>query len=221
MTAIQNELWPDVQETDPKIVAGLYDKSSPTYRVDICADGWDVTYEKMTTALAKYVPAKVEELKASNQSSKLQVLDAGCGDGALGDKFDFSKYGATLHGCDISQGMLDIAKKNGKYQDLKQASLTEKLPYETDFFDFICSNGVLGYVETPAPVYEFLRVLKTGAHFMINMRTMHFQDWGYEKALDELINTGKVKVVDKIFFDPFPNNPAYKHEYGFRLIQKL
>ena len=74
MTAIQNDLWPDQQETDPTIVAGLYDKSSPTYRVDICNDGWDATYEKFTTALSKLVPEKAKEMKASNQNSKIQVI---------------------------------------------------------------------------------------------------------------------------------------------------
>ena len=52
----------------------------------------------------------------------------------------------ALYEFDIADDMIALAQKTRKYQDLKIASLPEKLPYLSEFFDFIISNGVLGYV---------------------------------------------------------------------------
>ena len=146
-------------------------------------------------------------------------MDSGCADGILTEKINFEKHGADVHGFDIAEDLLKIARNKKKYVDLKAASFAEDLPYPEDNFDFVIANGVLGYCSTSKPIYEFVKVLKPGGYILITMRSQHFKERGYPTALKEL--SGKCVVLKQEVFSAFPNNPQFTHEYRFILVQKL
>lgn len=100
------------------------------------------------------------------EKSKLDILDAGCGDGMhafaleLGGYFDEHKY----VGLDISIEALRIAK--GRLADKSHVFVqgdVGQLPFVDQSFDVVFSYGVLAYTESPEKSFkELLRVLKPG-----------------------------------------------------------
>ena len=75
----------------------------------------------------------------------LQIVDLGCGDGAVGDALH--KRGLTnLTGADISDGMMEFAEKRGIYKALKKADLMKKLPFDDNSFDCAVTSAVTTYL---------------------------------------------------------------------------
>ena len=75
----------------------------------------------------------------------LQIVDLGCGDGAVGDALH--KKGLTnLTGADISDGMMEFAEKRGIYKALKKADLMKKLPFDDSSFDCAVTSAVTTYL---------------------------------------------------------------------------
>jgi len=215
MTAVQKSLWPDDVLTNPDEVTKVYNDSSNTYGQDVIQDGWNSSFVLLRSELQKIFSAK----NVVPSSYQWNVLDAGCANGLLGDKVDFKKYGVDLHGIDIAKNLLDIAKNKGTYKELHQASFGDSIPYDREVFDTVIANGVLGYCATNRPIYEFLRILKPGGHILISMRSHHFEERGYNNALVDLSN--QCKVIRQEVFSAFPNNPNFKHEYQFIVIEKF
>ena len=75
----------------------------------------------------------------------MQIVDLGCGDGAVGEALQAKGF-SNLSGLDISQGMLDIAKEKGIYQSLQKADLLQELPLEQETFDCAVSSAVSTYL---------------------------------------------------------------------------
>lgn len=209
--ASRETLWPDVSPTDPDKVAKTYDTYSLKYREAVLKDGWNASFDKVIPVL--------EDLLSRDNGGTSIVLDAGCGDGLLPELFDFKSRSVRLHGIDVSPGMVTLAKNNSLYEHAEVANLAENLSCSDSLYDIIVSNGVLGYIATAKPIYEFLRILKPGGHVLFTMRVSHFNERGFAKALDEL--TERCKVLRKEVFSAFPNNSEYTHDYLFVYFQKL
>eukprot|EP00747_Dinoflagellata_sp_TGD_P156806 gnl/TRDRNA2_/TRDRNA2_177691_c2_seq1.p1 gnl/TRDRNA2_/TRDRNA2_177691_c2~~gnl/TRDRNA2_/TRDRNA2_177691_c2_seq1.p1 ORF type:complete len:557 (-),score=96.54 gnl/TRDRNA2_/TRDRNA2_177691_c2_seq1:35-1705(-) len=206
-TGIQKDLWPDNNAVDPAIVGNIYDAAAKTYSVDVMADGWQASLDRIFPEINKAL-AKGAQV----------VLDAGCASGLLAEQYTFPGE-VKLHGVDISSECLQAAEAGGKYSSLQKADLQETLPFEPETFDLVVCNGVLGYCATNKPLSELVRVLKTGCHLLVTMRRRQFEERSYREALQD--NTSEHCLIRSEVFDPFPNNPAYKHEYIFALIQKV
>jgi len=205
-TNVQANLWPDNNSTDAGVVASSYDKAAETYDDNALEDGWNATFQ----AAAPWIDMGLKE------GAKI-ILDAGCATGLLPKKHAFPE-GVVFHGFDISADCLDKAKQGGQYISLKEANINEALPYASDEFDLIFCNGVLGYCDTNGPLAELLRVLKPGCLLLMEFRRNHFLERGYDKALEDE-KTG-CEVVHQHTFDPYPSNPAYKHEYLLTVVRK-
>ncbi|MEV4732626.1 methyltransferase domain-containing protein [Saccharopolyspora sp. NPDC049426] len=91
-----------------------------------------------------------------------QVLDAGCGAGALSAAL--RERGAFVTGVDSSAGMLALARRKlGDEAALHLADLREPLPLADTAFDVVVASLVLHYLEDWGPALaEFRRVLKPG-----------------------------------------------------------
>lgn len=97
------------------------------------------------------------------------VLDAGCGSGALSAAL--LERGATVTGVDSSAGMLDLARRRlGEDVALRRADLSEVLPFEDDTFDDVIASLVLHYLEDWAPALsEIHRVLRPGGRLLVSV----------------------------------------------------
>jgi ubiquinone/menaquinone biosynthesis C-methylase UbiE len=94
-------------------------------------------------------------------------LDAGCGDGrylaALADELP-----ERVAGVDISERILETARRRAPRADLRQANL-ESLPFGDDAFDLVLSSQVIEHVlDAPAAVRELARVLRSGGRLVLS-----------------------------------------------------
>lgn len=77
---------------------------------------------------------------------KMRILDAGCGTGLCGDFLKKYARRWQLYGVDISEKMLEIAKRKKVYDKLLQADIETCLPRKHNFFDLIVATDVLTYI---------------------------------------------------------------------------
>merc|ERR1712002_878163 len=112
----QAELWPDNNSTDPEVVAQDYNKHAFNYSETVIQDGWQASFDLIISELQKLLPLPSTE-GIPNGEQKV-ILDAGCGDGLLSDKYDFLKHNAMVYGADISPETVAIARKKNKYRQL-------------------------------------------------------------------------------------------------------
>jgi len=92
-----------------------------------------------------------------------KLLDIGCGAGVHIKKY--LKKGARCWGIDISESMIEMARKNCPNVDFKVGSMT-KLPYKNSSFDIVTASLSMDYIKNLEPVFkEVARVLKKGGKF--------------------------------------------------------
>lgn len=77
------------------------------------------------------------------QDGARNVLDAGCGTGLCAPFL--APYAKTLHGCDISVGMLKKAQEKAGYTYLTRTDLSDITTYPDGPFDLVVSNDTFVY----------------------------------------------------------------------------
>lgn len=97
---------------------------------------------------------------------KTRILDFGCGTGNYANLLQ-KVTGAKIYGVEPSDGMRSIAQdKNANIIVLKGDH--EKIPYESNFFDFIYMTDVIHHISDIRVMFkEFKRVLKTNGKMCI------------------------------------------------------
>ncbi len=108
-------------------------------------------------------------LKLAGQVQGKTILDVGCGGGVLSE--ELIARGATVHGFDASEAMLDIARRRlGDTAQLTCADLGKPLPYAQHSFDAACASLVFHYLEDwSAALAQLRRVLKPGGRLLISV----------------------------------------------------
>jgi SAM-dependent methyltransferase len=98
-----------------------------------------------------------------------RVLEVGCGNAYTLGKY--AEHGAEVYGLDITEAAVGLSRQRFDYQGLKgdfRVGNAEELPYESDYFDCICSMGVLHHVPDPEKaVSEIYRCLKPGGRLIV------------------------------------------------------
>lgn len=116
----------------------------------------------------KFVAPMYDEIinRIMNTNAK-KILDVGCGTGNVLIKLSGNKD-LSLHGLDISEKMIEIAKKNlGDKAELK-AGDSEYMPWEDNSFDVIVCNASFHHYPNPEKVLiEMKRVLKSSGTLII------------------------------------------------------
>ena len=119
-----------------------------------------------------YVNYIADHVKDNNPS----LLDIGCGTGNLSIKF--LKKGFKVKGVDISQGMIDLYRKNTKDKaETVVSSIGKFLTTETEKYDVIAFNAVLHHI----PYYldtinQSCKLLKSGGFIFINYEMFSKKD---------------------------------------------
>ncbi|MDD4333382.1 MAG: methyltransferase domain-containing protein [Patescibacteria group bacterium] len=152
------------------------------------------------------------------------ILDAGCGTGnfELRLKKDKPELKIKVIGLENCVDGLEIYKKKIKGANVRLADLTEKLPFENNYFDKIISNNVLftiAHEKRLDILEEFHRVLKPGGKIIISNVICGFSAF---KVFVDMIK----KEIDKfgylqffsLFFKMFV--PVMKIFYYSSLIKK-
>lgn len=143
----------------------------------------------------------IEEHRPAGEG--LKVLDIGTGPGFFA--IILSNEGHYVEACDISEGMLDIAKNNvAEYGNLDKVSFhkmdARHLDFDDNTFDMVINRNVTWMDDDLKHTYgEWLRVLKPGGRFLV-----FDANWGsylFDKEEEKLYKEN-IKKAEKYGFEP-------------------
>lgn len=201
---------------EPKSLLDRVFAASSTQESRALYDEWANTYDSDMTLHDFTAPKLVAEavargLKLNHISDQplagQRIVDAGCGTGLVG--IELAKLGAKdIDGLDLSEGMLDVAKKTGVYGALKITDLTKRIDAGDGAYDALtcCGTFTHGHLG-PEPLQEFVRIVKTGGVVVATVLDSHWSEKGFEAEVDRLVKEGSVEVVEK-------DSHAYRKDAG-------
>mmetsp|Transcript_8723 Transcript_8723/g.27423 ORF Transcript_8723/g.27423 Transcript_8723/m.27423 type:complete len:756 (-) Transcript_8723:508-2775(-) len=195
---------------------------------DPCAtySKWAATYDDDSFDVLKFdspYACRDHVLAYWPRADRVQILDVGCGTGAiarlLSDALDdAARANVDFHGLDLTPEMLAVAKRHGYYDTLRQWSVSDTpWPVDDDSKDLAACNGVLIYVAPdPAVLAEFVRVVKPAGHVVLMFRDDNVADW--QPHIDALERDRKWKLVEvSDSRDNFPGSPAADARITYRI----
>ena len=159
---------------------------------------WAATYDRETAELGYLLPFLIAAWVARYvPRGEGPLLDAGCGTGLSGPQLKALGYG-TIAGLDLSEEMLKIAAGRDSYNDLKQATLGERLPWPDGHFRAFFSAGVFTMGHAPAAgLRDLVRVTRAGGHAVFTVRDQVFEAGGFQAVFDELEAAGRWRPVEQ------------------------
>lgn len=187
-----------------------YDEFSDEYAEHAAANPYQALYDRPAILnLAGTVAGK-------------RVLDVGCAAGHL--TAALAGRGADVIGVDLSQGMIDLARKKfGVQARFECADLAEPLDFlEDDSVDLITASLVLHYLLDWGPTLgEFRRILRPGGALVMSVH--HPEDWHWfdrpnyfrtERVTDEFPIGGRLQEV-QFYRRPLGNTFGALRQVGF------
>ena len=111
---------------------------------------------------------------------------------------------------DLSQGMLEEARKKNVYNSFHQMTLGETLGFETGQFDAVISIGVFTLGHAPVDSFdELVRVTRPGGYVVFSLRVDMLEE-GYQDYFDKLTADGRWKLAEAS--DPYQPLPKGEPE---------
>ena len=161
-----------------------YDQWAGDYDKDLDVDfGW-IAPQRVVDHFVKHVPKDA------------RILDAGAGTGLVGELLHKLSY-PSLVAMDLSQGMLEEARKKGVYQEFHQMVMGETLDFPSDSFGAVITVGVLTVGHAPASsLYELVRVTRPGGYIAFSLRPDIYEKDGFKEIQAGLESEGKWKLVE-------------------------
>ena len=165
-------------------LAARYNQWAKTYEADLDNDfGWVGPLFAVET-MVKYVPKDA------------RILDAGAGTGLVGQLLSERGYN-NLIAMDLSEGMLNEARKKNAYQEFYQMVMGKPLDFPSDSFDAMISVGVLTVGHAPASsLDELVRVTRPDGYVVFTLRPDVYEENGFREKHAALESEGKWKLVD-------------------------
>ena len=152
---------PESESENPMIRSvGTIDKLARIYETKLW---YPIVYHIYGGINIPSIKETVEKMTEMTDARGGIVLDVACGTGIY--TRSIAKRAAKVYGIDISQGMLEQARKLAEKEGLNNIVLSraevEKLPFTDRFFDAACCAGALHlFPDTVKALREVARVLK-------------------------------------------------------------
>ncbi len=149
--------------------SAAYNKWAKYYETDILDSLHYKAHKSVTTKWEFYHKSVLTGQAGQDDGIEHKILDAGCGTGLVGELLVSvcSPTFIDLVGCDISEKMLEVARKKGLYSDLRVIDLYQKLPYKCDSFDSIVCAGVFANSQCGVEcISNILSSLKPGCFYI-------------------------------------------------------
>jgi SAM-dependent methyltransferase len=210
-----------VEEEREKRVQWIYsskDNKELEERYDVWAKDYDTDLDE---GFGWIGPRKAAECFGKYVPKDAGILDAGAGTGLVGELLAQQGY-TDLVAMDISQGMLDVARKKNVYKQFDQMVMGETLDYPTDTFDAVVSVGVMTVGHAPASsLDELVRVTKPGGYIVFSLRPDVYRYSGFKQKMDALEIEGKWKLVEE--GEPFQTLPkgepdVYHQDWVYQVL---
>lgn len=183
-------------------LAERYDQWAKDYDKDLDQDfGWSG-------------PQRAAEVLAVHVPKDARVLDAGAGTGMVGQYLAVLGYHRII-AMDMSQGMLDEARKKNAYVEFHQMVMGEPLDFPSDSFDAVISVGVLTVGHAPAgSLDELARITRPEGHVVFSLRPDVYETAGFKEKQQELESLATWELVEvSEEFQPLPKGePEVYHQ---------
>jgi len=152
---------------------------------------WAAGYDRDTLAAGYCLPFQVLAwVSRYVKPDAGALLDAGCGTGLSGPYLQALGYD-RIAGLDFSEEMLRVADSRGAYDDLKRATLGERLPWDDNHFAAFFSTGVFTEGHAPASgLTELCRITRPGGHAVFTVRDTIFHTGGFSAIIADLAGRG-------------------------------
>ncbi|MDA0988428.1 MAG: class I SAM-dependent methyltransferase [Chloroflexi bacterium] len=199
---IQNKVQWIYSSRDNRELEERYDEWASEYNKDLAADFSYLAPERAARVFASHVPRHA------------RILDAGAGTGLVGEELSRLGYN-QIFAMDLSQGMLEEARKKDIYLEFRQMVMGEPLDYATDSFDAVISVGVLTVGHAPASSFdELIRITRQGGHIAFSMRPDVYENSRFKDKQDSLELENKWRLVElSPKFQPLPKGePDVYHQ---------
>src|SRR3712207_252594 len=125
--------WLQQDPSDPHEVGNRY-------------DAWAQRYDDDLAAWSYQAPAVVADAVVTRRPGAGSVLDVGCGPGLVGRALRQRGFAGRIHGLDLSEESLRIARQSGAYDALGHADLQQPLELPDDGFDALVCVGLMTYL---------------------------------------------------------------------------
>ncbi len=160
-------------------------------------DQWAKTYESdLDKDIGWYGPLRAVEAGVRYIAKDARILDAGAGTGLVGKLLAEQGY-TDLTAMDLSDGMLEEARKKNVYKEFHQMVMGETLDFPTDSFDAVITVGVLTVGHAPAKsLDELVRVTEPGGHIIYTLRPDLHEEGGFKEKHAELVAAGRWKLAE-------------------------
>lgn len=142
--------------------------------MDVKKDAWTYWYPRKEKIIDEDMP-KIEKIFRDNAVSR--ILDLGCGTGR--HTIYFAERGFDVYGFDFSHYAVQRSARRLKKRNLSAHlmvwDMTEKFPYEDEFFDAVIAIRVIHHARIGVirhVVLEVNRVVKTGGYFYAQVPTL-------------------------------------------------
>lgn len=123
-----------------------------------------------------------------------------------------------LVGIDLSQGMLEVARKKGIHQSLRRMALGEPLDFSDNSFATTVSMGVFTESHAPAKSFdELIRITKPNGFIIFSVRADVYLNQGFKEKQDSLEKEGKWQLIEKT--EPFQALPLGNSEIYNRIFE--
>jgi SAM-dependent methyltransferase len=159
-------------------------------------------------------PQRAAEIFAEHVPKDGRVLDAGAGTGLVGAALATLGY-RHLVAMDLSEAMLEEARKKGVYSEFHQMVMGETLDFPSNSFDAVVSVGVLTVGHAPAgSLDEMVRVTRAGGYLVFSLRPDVYEGGPFKEKLESLASTGKWRLIEvSDTFQPLPKGePEVLHQ---------
>jgi len=180
----QNRVQWIYSSRDNQELSGRYDQWAKDYDTDLEQEHEYQGPELAAKFFTKYAPKEA------------RILDAGAGTGLIGEVLAKLGY-SDMVAMDLSEGMLEEARKKKVYREFHQMVMGELLDFTTDSFDAVVSVGVFTAAHAPASsLDELVRITRPGGHIVFTLSTEAYENSGFKEKQGALESEGKWKFVE-------------------------
>lgn len=170
---------------------------------------------------------KKQYMNVFNIDNKDNLLEIGCGPGALAESLSRWYPDIKIYGIDRDSKFIEFAKKNNPDIDFSEGDATN-LNFESNSFDVTISNTVAEHIEPSKFYREQYRVLKEkgvcivlSARRCINIPAQCIKEQTeFEKEIWNRVNSYYKEINDKYSVCAYPQNemelPLCMEQYGFK-----
>lgn len=187
-------------------------------------DEWATTYdEDLDKDFGWFGPTFAVETAVKYLQKGDRILDAGAGTGLVGKLLSERGY-THLVAMDLSEGMLNEARKKNAYKEFYRMVMGKPLAFPSDSFDAVISVGVLTVGHAPASsLDELVRVTRPGGYIVFSLRPDVYEGSGFKEKHAELESRGEwelAEVSDPVQVLPKGEPDVFHQVWVYRVLNR-